>query len=602
VCGIAGIVSDGPPVRREDLERMAESQRHRGPDDSGLWLAPDARAGLSHRRLSILDLSAAGRQPFSDAERDVHLVYNGEIYNFLELRAQLEAAGWEFRSRSDAEVVLRGYQEWGDAVVDRLRGMFAFGVWDGPRRRLLLARDRLGIKPLHWADGGSLFAFASELKGVEAAPIADRALDVSALWDFLTYHWVPAPKTPWRAFRKLPPAHVLVREAGRTTLRRYWSLDFAGDGAGDERRVADELLARVEEAVRMHLLSDVPVGALLSGGIDSSAVTALASRAGERLRTYTVGFEEAAVSEAPWARELARRFDTEHVEETSRLPAAREALDGLAGWLDEPFADTSIVPTALVCRVARRGVKVALSGDGGDELFAGYRRYAKFVEQRRRDVLPLPARRGLAGALGRRLPRASPGRRSVRRWGMDGPARHVSLHGGMTRPEKEDALPESIVARFRGYDDYWAVRSHWREDLDPWSRQQYADLMTYLPDDLLAKVDRASMRVSLEVRPPLLDHVLVEFAASIPASVRVRTGPKSVLKEALRNVLPREVLERKKQGFSIPTETWATDGLFGDAPRAAWYLSHRVAWSMLSRWTRARLGVGDPGEILNEGP
>jgi asparagine synthase (glutamine-hydrolysing) len=582
---------------------MADRQAHRGPDGEGVWMSGDGRAGLSHRRLAILDLSPAGSQPCSDDEKDVHLVYNGEVYNFRELRAELEGAGWRFRSRSDAEVVLRGYQEWGDAVVERLRGMFAFGIWDGPRRRLFLARDRLGIKPLHWAEADGVLAFASELKGVEAGPVATGPVDVSALWDYLTYGWVPSPKTPWRAARKLPPAHVLVHEDGRTTIRPWWSLDFGGRGGRDERRLEAELLERLDEAVRLHLVADVPVGALLSGGIDSSAVTAFAARAGAGLRTYTVGFEEAAVSEAPFARQVAERFGTAHVEETSRLDAARAAFDGLAGWLDEPFADTSIVPTALVCEVARRGVKVALSGDGGDELFAGYRRYAKSVRQRGRDVLPRAVRGRLAPLLARRLRRGSPGRRSMLRWGMDDPARHVFLHGGMTRPEKADALPDAVIARFAGYDDYWAIRRHWREDLDPWSRQQYVDLMTYLPDDLLTKVDRASMRVGLEVRPPLLDHRFVEWAAGVPAPVRVRGGVlKSLLKGALRDVLPPEILDRKKQGFSIPTERWAREGLFRDTPPPGWYLPHRVAWVLLARWTGPKLGVGDPSEVLREGP
>jgi asparagine synthase (glutamine-hydrolysing) len=581
---------------------MAESQRHRGPDDSGVWLAPDGRAGLSHRRLSILDLSTAGRQPFSDDERDVHLVYNGEVYNFRELRAELEACGWEFRSRTDAEVVLRGYQEWGDDVVHRLQGMFAFGIWDGPRRRLFLARDRLGIKPLHWAEEGDVFAFASELKGIEAGPISDRSLDVSALWDFLTYHYVPTPKTPWRAIRKLPPAHVLVHEGGRTSIRRYWSVDFVPDETRDEADFVEELLARLEESVHGHLVSDVPIGALLSGGIDSSAITAFAARAG-RLRTYCVGFEVASTSEAPYARAIAERYGTDHVEETSRLDAAREAFDGLFDWLDEPFADTSIVPTALVCDVARRGVKVALSGDGGDELFGGYRRYAKFVRHRRRDVLPGSVRAPLAALIAGRLPPASPGRRSVLRWGLEDPARHASLNGGMTRPDKEAALPRELVGRYADYDDYWLFRAHWREDLDPWSRQQYVDLMTYLPDDLLTKVDRASMRTSLEIRPPLLDHRFVEFAATIPARVRVRGGVlKFLFKKALQEVLPPEILDRPKQGFSIPTEVWAREGLFASAPTEGWLLSHRVTWSILARWTRAKLGVTDPTEILRDGP
>lgn len=600
MCGIAGIVSAEAPVRREDLERMAERQRHRGPDGSGIWISPSGRVGLSHRRLAIIDLTSAGAQPMTDESESVHIVYNGEIYNFLELRTELERAGHRFRSHTDTEVILRGYLAWGDAVVSRLRGMFAFGIWDEPRQRLLLARDRLGIKPLHWALENGTFSFASELKGIEAGPPRQRALDVSALWDFLTYQYVPTPKTPYSSVRKLPPAHTLVFENGKVEIRAYWSVEFATRGNRSEAELIDELRSLLRESVRMHLLSDVPLGVLLSGGVDSSAVTAFAAEASEKLRSYSVGFDVASLSEAPFARAVAQRFGTEHVEQTARFDG-EDPFSRMVDWFDEPYADTSAIPTALVCRLAREHVTVALSGDGGDELFGGYRRYGKFCRQRGRDFLPRALRSGLGPLVLPLFPTGTKARRALQRWAMEDVARYALLHGGMTRAEKRDVLPREIVTRFDAYDDSWFFRAHWREDLDPWSRLQYVDLKTYLPDDLLTKIDRVSMQVSLEVRPPFLDHRFVEFAASIPSGVRVKNGTmKYLLKEALRGILGPESLDRGKQGFSMPLEG---TGLFDSVGEtASWPTSHRTAWSLLERWTRARLGVGSPLEILREGP
>jgi asparagine synthase (glutamine-hydrolysing) len=400
--------------------------------------------------------------------------------------------------------------------------------------------------------------------------------------------------------RKLPPAHTLVLEDGKVTVAPYWEVDF---GAPIERRddeAVEELLRLLRDSVRAHLVSDRPLGVLLSGGIDSSAVTAFATEAGGRMKSYSVGFGKSSHCEAEFARLAAARFGTDHVEvEYDSLPSPEES-GGLTEWFDEPFGDPSALPTAMVCRAAREGVTVALSGDGGDELFGGYRRYGKLARWRSADGLPGAVRGPLAFALGRLFAPSSKARRTVDRWGMHDLARHARLHGGMAREDKRDALPRALVGRFRDYDDYWSFRPHWRADLDPWSCAQYVDLKTYLPDCLLTKVDRVSMQVALEVRPPFLDHRLVEFAASVPARQRVRGGErKALLKRALAGILGPESLDRGKQGFSPPPDPLPPAGADGTG---RWPAPLRRNWACLERWTRERLGVADPREVLREGP
>ncbi len=583
---------------------MATRLRHRGPDDSGIWISADARVGLAHTRLSIIDLTHAGHQPMTNESDDVRLVFNGEIYNFRELRGELEKTGHRFRSRTDAEVVLHGYEQWGDDVVAHLRGMFAFAIWDDGQRRLLLARDRLGIKPLYYATTPDSFSFASELKAIEPSMAGDRSVDASALWDYLTYGYVPAPKSVYRSVRKLPAGHTLVLENGRQRIDAYWDVDFAATHPRAETELVVELRSLLADVITSHLVSDVPLGSLLSAGIDSSAVTALAVRSLGSMRTYTVGFGDAAWSEAEPARRTASYLKTTHREIDCDAAQARKAAARMSHWFDEPFADTSAVPTAIVCRAAREDVTVALSGDGGDELFGGYRHYTKFLDLRRRDAVPLAIRRPLGNSLARSFSPSSKGRRSLVRWAMEDLAKYASVHGGITRREKETLFPADIVARFRDYDDYWSFRRYWREDLDVWSRMQYVDLKTYLPDDLLVKVDRVSMDVSLEVRPPLLDHRLVEFVASIPHTTRTPSGElKYLFKKAIEGIVPEELLTREKQGFSAPTEQWLRDGVFGHSPKAQTMQPRdQVLWQLLEQWTRERLGADDPTEVLREGP
>jgi asparagine synthase (glutamine-hydrolysing) len=605
MCGLVGLVSlGGDPIDELALDRASHAVAHRGPDDAGVWLAPDRRAGLAHRRLAILDVSAAGHQPFAgpgpgagagpgsgaDADDALQLVFNGEIYNFLELRAELVGLGHAFRSRSDTEVVLHAYQAWGPACVRRFRGMFAFAVWDGPRRQLFLARDRLGIKPLYLYRDEGRVAFASELKALEAIPGLDLGVDETALYDFLTYLYVPTPKTPYARVRKLPAAHTMtvdVGAGGRETLDAYWDVDFAERDRGTGRADPAELRDRLADAVRAHLVSDVPVGSLLSGGVDSSCVTVLAQREqrGTPLHTFSVGFDVEHHSETAFARRVAELVGSEHTEETVALSDAERLLPRLGAIYDEPFGDSSAIPTFIVSQVARRRVKVALSGDGGDEVFGGYGWYARHRRRARFAIVPDVLRAHLPALLEdtplmrlRGIPTIVDGLRPDLE-------RHIAIMGGFTRAQKRRILPADKLRRFRDYDDAWHFRRYWRPELDLMSRLQYLDMKTYLPDDILTKVDRASMAVSLEVRPPLLDHQLVEYVAALPAEVRTPKGAlKHMLKQVLVDLLPRDLLERPKKGFSVPLADWIArlGGNASDSP------SHAFCVLMLRDWEQRR--------------
>jgi asparagine synthase (glutamine-hydrolysing) len=594
VCGIVGVV--GIPADVAAVDRARDALSHRGPDDAGTWISADRRVALAHRRLSILDLSPLGRQPMANASGTVQVTYNGEIYNFAALRAELQAAGHRFASGTDTEVVIHAYEQWGDACVDRFRGMFAFGVWDATRRRLLLGRDRVGVKPLYYYDDGTTFAFASELKALEALGGLDLIVDESALYDFLTYLYVPAPKTPYRHIRKLPPAHLLAYERGHATTWRYWDPPCEATFDGSERDAAEALGALLGDAVRAHLVADVPVGALLSGGLDSTGVTALAAAAvaPAPLRTYSIGFDVAGHSELPYARRAAAAIGTAATEATLGIADAHRLAGRVAGVYDEPFADTSAVPTLAVCELAGRDVKVALSGDGGDEVFAGYGWYRRHAARARFAGVPRWLRARVPAAVERGALMRVPGVPTVVDGVRDELARHAVIMGGYTREQKAAVLAPGVFARFDGYDDYWHFRRYWREDLDVVTRFQYLDLMTYLPDDILVKVDRAAMAVGLEVRPPLLDHHVVEFALSLPAGMRHDgvTG-KRVLKAALRGLVPDEIVDRPKRGFSIPP-AWQAD-LAGVAPVGPGRDANRsnagdVATGMLRSWIEGAPG------------
>ena len=567
MCGLAGIMSrSGERVNEQVLVAMRDAQRHRGPDDAGLYLGEGV--GLGHRRLSIIDLGH-GHQPLLDEADGLALVYNGELYNFRGLRKELESEGRVFHTNCDTEVVLRAWQQWGDACLPRLRGMFAFALWDVRARRLFLARDPLGIKPLHYGftRHGDL-VFASELKGLLAHPDIGRELDPQALEDYLALGYVPDPKCIFRGLAKLPPGHWLAWRAGEAppVARQYWDVPFApiADIAIDD--AAAELRRLLDGAVESQMVADVPLGAFLSGGVDSSAVVASMRRVGDgEVDTCAIGFDHAAFDETRHAREVAEHLGTHHFEE--RVDSDdHDLLDTLAGVYDEPFADSSALPTYRVCQLARRHVTVALSGDGGDENFAGYRRYRLHAaESRVRARLPMALRRPLFGLLGRAWPKADWAPRPLRAkttfeaLARDDVAAYFESVGTTSTALRRALHGRAFDIELQGYDPLSVFRAHAaRAPTDhPLLLAQYLDCKTWLPGDILTKVDRASMAHSLEVRVPVLDQALVEWASRLPPDLKLRHGEgKFIFKKMLEPDLPRDVLYRPKMGFSVPLAAW----------------------------------------------
>jgi asparagine synthase (glutamine-hydrolysing) len=559
VCGIAGIVdTTGRPVDKALLRAMTTTQAHRGPDGEGFVCR--GPVGLGHRRLAIIDL-ATGDQPMANDDESIWIVFNGEIYNFRELRKDLEAEGARFRTTSDTEVILRAYEADGPDCVKRLRGMFAFAILDQRTRRIVLARDRVGIKPLVYAWDGQRLLFASELKALLADPSLSRDVSWEALGQYLTYHYVPTPGTIFRSARKLPPASTLTLslDGGSPQISRYWSLRFAPTRGIAEAEWSEGLRAHLTDAVRSHMVSDVPIGAFLSGGVDSGTVVALMAEASARpVRTFSIGFAEADFNELGYAREVATRYGTDHYELEVK-PSALEVLPVLAWHFDEPFADSSAIPTYYVSRITREHVTVALSGDGGDENFAGYLRYARAVELHDR----LDGRLGrllrpLAGIAGRLLPVGAPGQAYAGMLAappLERYRRLVTYERAETlrRLLSDDYAAAAMAAGLpTGFSDFGGD-----EPRDYVSALQQIDIETYLPDDILAKVDRTSMAVSLESRVPLLDHVLMEYVATIPSALKLRAGVgKHLLKHAMESRLPGEILTRRKTGFGVPLGAW----------------------------------------------
>jgi asparagine synthase (glutamine-hydrolysing) len=599
MCGIAGILrADGGPVDESLLASMTSVLAHRGPDGQGVSV--QGPAGLGHRRLAIIDL-ATGDQPMFSGDGTIGVVFNGEIYNFRELRRELEGRGFEFRTTSDTEVLLRAYEAYGVDCLRHLRGMFAFALWDGRRRRLVLARDRVGIKPLVYAWDGRRLLFASEIKGLLQDPTVPRDLDWEAFGDYLTYHYVPSPRTIFRAIRKLPPASYLVLDLdrGEPELQRYWDLRFAPDERRSEADWGAELRVQLQDAVRSHLVSDVPIGAFLSGGLDSSTVVALMAQGGASpVRTFSIGFGESDYDELAWARLVARRYGTDHYEFVVK-PEALDLLPQLAWQFDEPFADSSALPTYCVAKITREHVTVALSGDGGDENFAGYRRYARAQALHERlDGMPGRLARSVFRAAGRLLPPGARGQRYAELRGeapVDRYFRMMTAHrsrsvGRLLTAETRVRLGEDHrMAAFRGI----AAEG---QALDYVSTLQYLDVRTYLPEDILTKVDRTSMLVSLEARVPLLDHRLMEFVATMPTRFKLRDGlGKRILRDTVARDLPPELLTRAKMGFGVPLESWfrgelqgyARDVLLGARARQRGWLEPAAVTRLLDAHTRA---------------
>jgi asparagine synthase (glutamine-hydrolysing) len=536
---------------------------HRGPDDGTVYL--EGPVGLGHRRLSIID-RAGGKQPIFNEDKTKAIVFNGEIYNFQVLRQLLLDKGHCFATHSDTEVILHAYEEYGENCVQHLRGMFAFAIWDGQKKCLFLARDRLGIKPLYYAWDGQKFLFASEIKALLEDPMMAKTIDPLALDDYLTYLYIPAPKTIFHGIRKLLPGHTLnVSEQGLQE-QEYWDLSFTPQDGIREEDYIDGLVTKLREAVASHLLSEVPLGAFLSGGIDSSAVVGvMAGLLDEPVNTASIGFREAGFDELPYARAVAQKFKTHAYEKLVEAHAAK-ILETLVWHFDEPFADSSMIPTYYVSQVARERVTVCLSGDGGDENFAGYRRYRfDVLENRLRAFLPQALRCPLFGTLGHLYPKADwlpqlfRAKTLLTNLSLSPEEGYFHSMSSFTPSMKALLYRPSLQKTLIGYDPFSVMQAYFdrTRGWDSLSRIQYVDIKTYLPDDILTKVDRASMAHALEVRVPLLDHEFVEYAASIPASFKLHNGQgKFIFKRALRNLLPPAILGRRKMGFSIPLTHW----------------------------------------------
>lgn len=573
MCGIAGFINntaswslDEQKERTLILDRMCQVIRHRGPDDQGMMVKDGVALGM--RRLSIIDL-AGGHQPISGCDDSVTVVFNGEIYNYRELQRDLEARGHRFHTHSDTEAIVHAYEEYGATCVEHLRGMFAFALWDKRERKLFIARDRVGKKPLYYTltPQGTL-VFGSELKSLLEHPEVKRETNLEAVDAYLTFGYVPDPLCIFRNIEKLPPGHHLSFVKGRVEVEKYWDFNYEATDhiERSEEDYLEELRALLDEAVRVRLISDVPLGAFLSGGVDSSTVVGLMSRLMEQpVKTFSIGFNEDSYDELKFARLTAKHFNTDH-HEFIVTPDICNVVDELVWHFDEPFADSSAIPTYMVSKLAREHVTVALSGDGGDELFAGYTRYA--TDQKRSGFANLPRflRQGVMQPVSRRLPHGAWGRNYLHNVALDGLDRYIDSVSLFTSLNKSSLYTSDFIAQLDGkhggavaqFRDYAArVRSG-----NPLDALLYLDSKTYLPGDILTKVDRMSMAVSLEARVPLLDHKLIEFVTRIPATMKMRGGvSKYIFKQAVRGLVPDGILDRPKQGFGVPVQQWINNQL-----------------------------------------
>ncbi|GAB4390513.1 MAG: asparagine synthase (glutamine-hydrolyzing) [Thermodesulfovibrionales bacterium] len=566
MCGVCGIMSDGRPDLEADIRAMTRRMSHRGPDDSGVWVAPGGSVGLGHTRLSIIDLSAAGHQPMAGDDGRYVISYNGEVYNFQEIRAELEALGVPFRSRTDTEVVLKSFARWGTAAFEKFNGMFAFSIWDERARELYLVRDRLGVKPLYYCWDGRELLWASELAPIRGLR-RDLETDPFAAQLYFALSYIPAPYTIYGKVYKLMPGHFLRVSGGRLQEAPYWRPSFEKADISEDEAV-EELDALIGDAVRKRLVSDVPLGGFLSGGLDSSSVAAFMAGNGGRVKTFSIGFKERDFDESRQARQVADFLGTEHHEFTVE-PGGLEVLDKMTRHFGEPFGDASALPTYYLSAMARGHVTVALSGDGGDEIFCGYEKYAgaKYSEIYRR--LPRAVRAAAEGAV-RLAPRvgyrASDALRRVERF---------LAHSRLTGVEREMAKKSVFRAELRaallgggdGRVEEWLGERLSRAGVaDETDRLSHGDLSIGLPDDILVKVDRMSMAHSLEVRSPFLDYRLVEFCISLPPSVRMPgLGLKPLLRRCMRKRLPYSTVQRKKKGFNVPFKWWLRKALNRDA-------------------------------------
>ena len=565
MCGICGVFNfeSREKVDARLLKRMADTLVHRGPDDEGFFIS--GPVGLAHRRLSIIDLEG-GHQPMTNEDGTIWVVFNGEIYNFQELHAFLEKKGHTFKTRSDTEVLVHLYEEYGEACFERLRGMFAIAIWDGRDKNLILARDRVGKKPLYYYYDGKRVLFGSEMKAIVQMPGISRELDPQAISDYFSLLYIPAPKSIFKSIRKLQPGHYAVFSERGVRVVEYWDINFERFSEFPQKEWEERIVEKLREAVAFRLISDVPLGAFLSGGIDSSAVVALMKTlVQDPIVTASIGFEEKEFNELEYARVVASKFHTNHYEHIVR-PDALQVTERLVWHYDEPFADSSAIPTYYVSQLARNHVTVALSGDGGDELFAGYRRY--FFDRRENQIrgfFPAAFRRNVFGTLASFYPKADWAPRVFRGKAtlqnlscshIEGYFRSVSA----VNPEiKHELLSQELLSVLHDYDTLNIFRNYYEKmpNADPMSRILYVDIKTYLTDDILVKVDRASMAHSLEVRAPFLDHEFMELAAQIPSTLKLADmSGKIILKKAFEEILPKNILYRNKMGFGVPIKSW----------------------------------------------
>jgi asparagine synthase (glutamine-hydrolysing) len=563
MCGIAGFVESSFTTSpftldrsRALVHRMCDVIRHRGPDDEGVWV--DAGVALGMRRLSIIDLST-GHQPIHNEDRSIWIVFNGEIYNFRELRLELESAGHRFYTSTDTEVIVHAYEQWGTGAIARLRGMFGLAIWDTRTRTLLVARDRIGIKPMHYATVNGRLYFGSELKSLLEAPDLPRDLDPDALNHYLSFLYTPRDGSIFKSVRKLPPGHLLTWTDGRLAIEQYWQMPVTESFAGSEQDAVQQLRAVLSDAVRSHMISDVPLGAFLSGGVDSSLVVGLMSEiSAARVKTFSIGFDEPAFDELEHARRVADHFGTEHHEFVVK-PDGVSILDKLVSHFDEPFADSSAIPMWYVSEMARRQVTVVLSGDGGDELFGGYDRYLPHPRVAAFDRFSPRALRRVAALAAAGMPHGARGKNFLRHVGRTEQGRYLDAIRFFGADEKPALLTPDLQHAIGGPDPETRMARHFERLAHlPWASQMMRfDAETYLPEDILTKVDRMSMAHSIEARVPLLDNEVIAFAATLPAAMKIKAGRrKHVLKEVAATLLPPSVLDRKKQGFGVPLGTW----------------------------------------------
>ncbi|HCA60229.1 MAG TPA: asparagine synthase (glutamine-hydrolyzing) [Blastocatellia bacterium] len=583
MCGIAGWInlkrSDSNDGAEAVLHSMCDTIVHRGPNSEGLWL--DDTVALGMRRLSIIDLET-GDQPVFNCDRSVIVMMNGELYNYREVRAELEKKAHKFTTKSDTEILPHLYEEYGEGLLEHVNGMYAFSLWDSRRKKLVIARDRFGEKPLYYGVFDDKLIWASEPKAILAHPAVKPELDLNALRHYVSFDYVPAPMSIYKGIHKLPAAHVLTVENGEVKTRRYWDISWNNsppyeggvaegrggslNGDGTLVRKAEELRDLLSDAVRMRLVSDVPLGILLSGGIDSSTVAAFAvQHATERVKTFSIGFEEDSFDESKYARQVARHLNTEHYEDKLSAATAGDLISEIGTWLDEPMSDGSLIPTYLLARFVRKHVTVALGGDGGDELFAGYPMYYAHTVAAKYLAIPSVLRRGLIEPVVNALPVSTKNmsfdykaKRFVRASKYDEVARHHSWFGSFSIDQHRELFSKDVLAQTDA-DIYRGVRElvGGSDAKNVIEQMQYADINYYLAEDILTKVDRAAMAVSLETRAPFLDPRVGQFAASIPVEYKLRgKSGKVILKEAMRDLLPQDILHRPKKGFGIPIAEW----------------------------------------------